>query len=208
MQQRQCRSDQFKFALLPRSRARDTPVDPTPNAGNSSLLGWTALGFRFIRPIRGPCPTAGHYSGRSFIDTIKPVSMFNRIIPIGLCLLAVLLSAKRHAKLRSLLHASLYSSKFPLHCKHFKTFPDTLFRRGTWGYFYAPSYFANLLFVFVQAVIVISYILLLRLDQNLWMIIWKVAIGLWSILKENCIEIGEYCELAFDLGCVPKMQGC
>lgn len=31
--------DQFKFALLPRSRVRDTPLDPTPNTGNSGLLG-------------------------------------------------------------------------------------------------------------------------------------------------------------------------
>lgn len=67
------RPDQFKFALLPRSRARDTPVGPTPNTGNSGLLGWTALGFRFIRSIRGPCPAAGITPGdRSSIRSSPP----------------------------------------------------------------------------------------------------------------------------------------
>lgn len=75
--------DQFKFALLPRSRVRDTPLDPTPNTGNSGLLGWTALGFRFIRSIRDPCPTAGITPGdRSWLRS-ESVSMFNRIILIG-----------------------------------------------------------------------------------------------------------------------------
>lgn len=31
-----------------REARRDTPYDPTPNKGNSGLLGRTALGFRFI----------------------------------------------------------------------------------------------------------------------------------------------------------------
>lgn len=76
--------DQFKFALLPRSRVRDTPLDPTPNTGNSGLLGWTALGFRFIRSSRDPCPTAGITpSDRLWIRSDEPVSMFNWIILIG-----------------------------------------------------------------------------------------------------------------------------
>ncbi|KYN03224.1 hypothetical protein ALC62_05887 [Cyphomyrmex costatus] len=40
------RPDQFKFALLPRSRARDTPVDPTPNTECLFPAKWEGAWFQ------------------------------------------------------------------------------------------------------------------------------------------------------------------